>query len=100
VFEGILHKKDGTGHLPGQFIVAATEQNMFQVSFLMGKHDELCYIYGKIINKCLAIRDFIFTPRLSSLRYIIIRKSQPFQSWFLPGIFISFTLHPGDIFFP
>jgi hypothetical protein len=48
-FERILHKKDGTGHLPDQFIVAATEQKMLQVSFLMGKHDELCYIYVKLL---------------------------------------------------
>jgi hypothetical protein len=81
-FERILHKKDGTGHLPDQFIVAATEQKMLQVSFLMGKHDELCYIYVKIINEFLVIRDLI-SLHVYHL-YIIIQKSQPFQSWFYP----------------
>ncbi len=97
--KGILHKKDGTGHLPDQFIVAATKQNMFQVSFLTGKHDELCYICGKIINECLVIRDLISLLVYRLYITLLFENHNLFSLGFYPEYLLALLFTLRDIFF-
>ena len=36
----LLHQENRAGHFADQFVVTASEQEVFQMAFFMGKHDD------------------------------------------------------------